>query len=159
MATTMYLAEATRLKIRGANALSSSKDSGYIHAIGSWCGVIAEGIRGTGDDYNTAAVKGFPMSDGVGDGLGDLVLQGVYAVVLASGVAVSAAGDVLYGDVATNRVDDDTGNEILGWLWPQDDGTLSRAPNSDDPAWMQSLAGGEAVVYCRLAGFPKTGLV
>ena len=162
MASTMYLKEATRLKIPTGSALSTSKRAGYIEAVGSFCGVLAEDVRGTGDAYNTGAVKGWNLSDGVGDGLGDIVLQGVYAVILASGVSVATAGTVLYGDVADNRANGDTGNPLLGWAWPVDEaGNMTRVPTADDPSWMQAdqLAGGESIVHVMLAGFPKTGLV
>lgn len=158
---TMVLARGERMKIAGSNILSTSKRAGYIHAIGSWCGLIAEDIRGTGADFNTGAVKGWPLTDGFGDGIGDMVLHGVYAVIAASGTVVSTAGLALYGDVATNRADSDTANPLLGWLWPQDDGSLTRVVTADDPDWMQDdidAGAGEVIVHVRLSGFPKTGL-
>ena len=161
MATTLILKEATRLKIRGTNALATGKKAGYIHAIGSWVGLVAEEIVGTNDDFNTGAVKGIALTDGNGDGLGDLILHGVYAVALASGVAAPSAGDALFADVANNRATDDDSEELLGWVWPQDDASTTRDPTSDDPTWLQGIntTDGEKVVHVRLAGFPKTGLV
>lgn len=153
-----HVAVGERIRVAGSDALASSKSAGYLHDIGGFVGVIAEDIRGTGDAFYTGAVKGFTVEDGVGDGIGDIQIEGVFALIAASGVAFSV-GDPAYADVANNRVNDTTSNELAGWIVPQEDGSVSRAPTTDDPSWMQSLAGGEVVVHVKLAGFPKAGLV
>ena len=155
-----HVAVGERIRVAGSDALSSSKSAGYLHHIGGFVGVIAEDIRGTSDAFYTGAVKGFTVEDGVGDGIGDIQIEGVFALIAASGVGFSV-GDAAFADISTNRVSATTSDELAGWIVPQEDGTASRAASSDDPSWMQAaiLAGGEVIVHVKLAGFPKAGLV
>jgi predicted RecA/RadA family phage recombinase len=161
MSDTMVLAPATVMKIRGTNALSASKPAGYLHQIGGFVGVIVEDILGTGVAFVTGAVKGAPLSSGLGDGLGDMFIHGVFAIPVASGIAGAlAVGDPVYYDgTNADRVTETNSGHLAGWVWPQDNASAVRAIAADDPQWMQDMSPAYVACHVKLAGFPKTGLV
>lgn len=159
MSDTQVLAPATVMKIQGSNALSASKKAGYLHQIGGFVGIIVEDILGTAVDFTTGAVKGFPLTSGVGDGLGDMFIHGVFAVPIHSGIAGAlAVGDDVYYDGTNNEVTENASDHLAGWVWPQDDGAATRAVEARDPQWLQDLSPTYVVCHVKLAGFPKAGL-
>jgi hypothetical protein len=146
------------MKIAGVNALSASKPAGYLHQIGGIVGIVVADIVGTGVDFYVGSAVGSPLMVGKGDGVGDMDVVGVWDVLIASGITL-ALGMALYYDGTNNNVNDTNTGHLAGHLWPQDDGTASRAVAADDPSWMASASPASVAVRVRLLGFPKTGLV
>jgi predicted RecA/RadA family phage recombinase len=160
MSDTMVNAEFSTLKIRGTNALATSKAAGYLHQIGGFVGIIVEDIVGTGVAFATGAVKGAPLTSGFGDGLGDMFLKGVFAVPIHSGIAGAlSVGDPVYYDGTNNEVNETNSGHLVGWVVPQDDGSATRAIAAPDPQWLVDKSPTYVACHVALVGHPKTGLV
>lgn len=135
------------------SGLAASKSAGELHVVGGYVGILVTDVRGTGDDYNTAAVQGFPLSDGVGSGKGDIELEGVWAVPVVNGVT-PAVGDPVFNDGTAKTVSATNTEHLVGHVWPQDDGSGYRAyVAGSDPAVLNQ--GQTNVVYVKLYGRPK----
>lgn len=146
------------MKIAGSNALSTGKSAGYLHQIGGIVGIVLADIVGTSDTLYVGAALGLPLTDGKGDGLGDMAVVGVHDVLIHSGI-VLALGMALYYDGTNNYVSDTNTGHLAGHLWPQDSGGTSRAVDASDPAFMTAQSPTYVAARVRLLGFPKTGLV
>lgn len=145
------------MKITG---VSTTKPAGYLHQIGGFVGVVLNDIIGTGVAYVATAALGAGLTEGFGDGKGDMSIQGIYSSMLHSGIVV-AVGDALYYDGTNHdRVNVTNTGHFVGHVWPQDDGGATRAIDTErDHLWMQLMSPTYKVVNFRLLQHPKTGLV
>lgn len=142
-------------KTMAVSGIAASKVAGEIYGVLGWVGPVIAHIRGTGDDYNTSAVKGFPLADGAGDGKGDIALEGVWAFPIVNAAQAGAAvGDPVFWDGTNLYVDATNTGMLVGHIYPQDDEAATRALAADDAECLQN-AGQTHVVYVKLFGRPK----
>lgn len=175
-----FIGPGTTIPVTG---LSSGVSAGALFGHGSavneaWWGIIADDIIGTSEALTT--IDGRPILDEdvaqVGDGKGDLLVEGVVQAVVASGLAVSnfSVGDPVYAsgyngvagpDVSGNNgardvttygmvqpaaaaVDTTRGLSLAGHVW--------KRPYLAEGA---SPFAGSWVVDVKLLGHPAAGLV
>lgn len=154
---TTQIALGETMKITGVT--TPNKPAGYLHQIGGFVGVVLNDIIGTSVAFVSGAALGQSLTDGFGDGEGDMALEGVWETLIASGIVIAVGAALYYDGSNHDRVSDSSGGHFAGHCWPQDDGAATRAVAAGDPSWMLSATPAFVVIRCRLLGHPKTGLV
>ena len=143
-------------KTMAVGGIAASMEAGEPLNVGGYVGPLLTSVRGTSDAYNTGAVQGFPLSDGVGSGKGDIALEGVWAfAILDADQGAVAVGDPMFlAGASTGEVDALNTGAIVGHVYPQDDLSAKRVVAADDPLAL-TAPGMTHVVYVKLFGRPK----